>query len=58
MLLIILLVLFTVVMAVWFLALVGAFPASDRASGWLAFAACLLLGLVVFLAKTGVASLH
>ena len=58
MLLIILLVIFVVVMLLWFLALVGVVPAGPRDySGWLAFIACLVLGVVVFLVGSGQATL-
>lgn len=50
---IILLVLFTLVMGVWGLALLGAISANERASAWLAFFACLILGVVVFLVGSG-----
>ena len=45
----VLLVLFVVVLALWFLALIGA--AGERVpqqSSWLAFIACLILGVIVF----------
>lgn len=49
-LLIILLVMFVVIMLLWFLTLVGASNVvGTNASPWLAFIACLLLGIVVFL---------
>lgn len=56
MLLIILLVCFVVVMLLWFLSMVVGLPdgAGGRYSPWLAFLACLILGLVVFLAGSGV----
>ncbi len=43
----ILLVLWVVVMAVWGLALLGAIPNAQSASPWLAFCACLILGLAL-----------
>ena len=52
-LLIVLLVFFTVIMAVWLLALLGAIPNAAGVSPWLAFFACLILGIVVFLLGTG-----
>jgi len=53
MLLIILLVIFVVTMMVWFLSLVGAVPQAATYSPWLAFIACLILGVVVFLVGSG-----
>ena len=52
-LLIVLLVFFTVIMAVWLLALLGAIPNAAGVSPWLAFFAALILGIVVFLLGTG-----
>ena len=57
MLLIVLLVLFTVVMAVWLLAMLNPSPGVAPYSPWLAFFACLILGVVVFLTGTGVISM-
>ncbi len=54
MLLIILVVLFTMVMFLWLLSLLGANELAQKASPWLAFFACLFLGIVVFLLGTGV----
>lgn len=54
MLLIILLVCFVVVMLLWFLSMVGATNVVPAASPWLAFIACLILGVVVFLVGSGV----
>jgi hypothetical protein len=55
MLLIILLVLFTMVMFLWLLALLGAGgDVASKSAPWLAFFACLFLGVVVFLYGTGV----
>jgi hypothetical protein len=51
---VILLVLFTVVMAVWLLSLVARRPDVAPYSPWLAFFACLVLGVVVFLTGFGV----
>lgn len=50
---IVLLVFFVVVMAVWMLSLLGAMPNAPTYSPWLAFFACLILGIVVFLLGTG-----
>ena len=50
---IILLVCFVVVMLVWLLALLGALPDSPRFSPWLAFIACLIVGLAVFVVGPG-----
>jgi hypothetical protein len=44
---VVLLVLFTLAMGVWLLGLLGVIPAV--VSGWLAFFACLTLGVAVFL---------
>lgn len=49
----ILLVLFVVTMFLWGLALVEVLPSAPKAASWLAFLACLILGLVVFLVGTG-----
>ncbi len=54
MLIIVLLVFFTVVMAVWLLSLLGTSPGLVNASPWLGFFACLILGIVVFLMGSGV----
>lgn len=51
MLLVILLVLFILIMAIWGLILGGAISGNDR---WLAFIAVLILGTVVFLVGGGV----
>jgi hypothetical protein len=54
---IILLVLFTVTMFVWFLGLMGALPGTSRDAhypSWLAWFACLILGVVFFLSGFGV----
>jgi len=53
MLLIILLVCFVMTLFAWALALAGGFPLSQRGVDILAFVACLILGLVVFLAGFG-----
>ena len=55
MLLIVLLVFFTVIMVVWLLSLLGAIPGGQTHSPWLAFFACLVLGIVVFLTGSGAA---
>lgn len=44
---IVLLVLFTLVMGLWGLALLGAFDAARNYSMWLPFFACLILGILV-----------
>ena len=54
MLLIILVVMFTLVMFLWLLSLLGAVPNAPSYSPWLAFFSCLILGIVVFLLGTGV----
>lgn len=51
---VVLLVMFVVVMMVWLLSLLGAIPNAPNYSPWLAFFACLLLGIVVFLVGSGV----
>jgi len=43
------LVCFVVIMLMWFLLLLGAVPEGKDYGRWLAFLACLILGLVVFL---------
>jgi hypothetical protein len=53
MLLIVLLVIFTMAMFLWLLALLGQQQAAAY-SPWLAFFSCLVLGIVVFLLGTGV----
>ena len=50
---IVLLVFFTIVVGVWALILFGAVAGSERASGILAWLACVILGVVIFLAGTG-----
>ena len=50
---IVLLVFFTVVMVVWLLSLLGASPNVAHYSPWLAWFACLILGVVVFLLGSG-----
>jgi hypothetical protein len=50
---IVLLVCFTMVMFIWLLGLLGAVGVPERASPWLAFFACLFLGIVVFLLGAG-----
>ncbi len=54
-LIIILLVVFTMDMFIWLLGMLGAIPAESaaRVSPWLAFFACLILGIVVFLIGSG-----
>jgi hypothetical protein len=52
---IVILVCFVVVMLLWVLSLLGAVPNSPAYSPWLAFFACLLLGLAVFVAWPAVA---
>jgi hypothetical protein len=52
-LLIVLLVLFVLVMGVWGLALAGGIAVSSKAESVLGFVACLILGVVVFLAGFG-----
>ncbi len=54
MMLIILIVMFTMVMFLWLLGLLGASPGVATYSPWLAFFACLILGIVVFLLGSGV----
>lgn len=49
---IVLLVCFVVVMMVWLLSLLGTFPNAGQYSPWLAFFACLILGVVVFLSHS------
>lgn len=52
---IVVLVLFTLVMGVWLLTLLSVVSSHEgRASAWLGFFACLLLGIVVFLLGIGV----
>jgi hypothetical protein len=53
MFLIILLVCFTMVMFIWLLGNLGSVAMGD-AGKWLAFFACLILGVVVFLLGSGV----
>ena len=53
MLLIVLLVIETVCLLMWLLALLGAVPNAQTATGWLAFFAVLLLAVVVFLLGSG-----
>ncbi len=48
MLLIIILVLFVMDLFLWLLSLLGAVPNAGGYSPWLAFFACLLLGIAVF----------
>jgi hypothetical protein len=50
--LIVLLVCFTMVMFLWLLTLLGA-VGTPNASPWLAFFACLILGIVLFLTGSG-----
>jgi hypothetical protein len=54
MLTVVLLVLFVITMFLWLLSMLGAVPAGANYSPWLAWFACLWLGLAVFLAGTGV----
>lgn len=53
MLLIVLIVCFTLVMFLWLLAMLGAVPNAPSYSPWLAWFACLILGVVVFLLGSG-----
>jgi len=53
MLLIILVVIFTLCMFLWLLALLGSIPNAPASSPWLAFFAVLVLGIVVFLLGSG-----
>lgn len=53
MLLIVLLVCFVVIMLVWGLLALGAIPNGPTYSPWLAFFACLILGIVVFIIGSG-----
>jgi hypothetical protein len=46
---IVLLVLFTVIMLLWLLSMLGAVPNGPTYSPWLGWFACLFLGLAVFL---------
>ena len=55
MLLIVLIVLFTVVMLLWFLSMLPKGPVVGY-SGWLAFFAVLLLSLILFSTGSGVAT--
>lgn len=48
---IILLVLFTMVMFLWLLSMLGAIPNSANYSPWLGWFACLFLGLAVFVSS-------
>jgi hypothetical protein len=57
MLIIVLLVCFVVVMLLWFLSMMGAVPNATTASPWLAFIACLILGIVVFLTGSGISTM-
>ena len=54
MLLIVLIVCFVMTMFLWLLSLLGAVPNAPSYSPWLAFFACAILGVVVFLLGTGV----
>jgi len=54
MLLIVLVVLFTMAMFLWLLALLGSVPNATAYHPWLAFFAVLVLGIVVFLLGSGV----
>lgn len=54
MLLIVLIVMFVMTMFLWLLSLLGAVPNAPSYSPWLAFFACLILGIVVFLVGSGV----
>jgi len=51
---IVLLVCFVVVIVLWLLSLLAAYPGSASHSPWLAFFAVLILGIVVFLTGWGV----
>lgn len=53
MLLIILVVCFTMVMFLWLLSMLGAAPNLTTYSPWLAWFACLFLGIAVFLSGAG-----
>lgn len=52
---VVLVVCFIMVMFLWLLSLLGAVPNAPGYSPWLAFFACLFLGIAVFLAGFGVA---
>ena len=54
MLLIVLIVMFTLVMFLWLLSMLGAVNNAPQYSPWLAWFACLILGIVVFLVGSGV----
>lgn len=54
MLLIVLVVCFVMVMFLWLLAMLGASPNTAQYSPWLAWFACLFLGIAVFLTGSGV----
>lgn len=54
---IVLLVCFVMVMFLWLLSMLGASPTITAYSPWLAWFACLFLGIVVFLLGTGIATL-
>ena len=54
---IILLVCFVMVMFLWLLAMLGAIPNAPAYSPWLAWFACLFLGLVVFLTGSGMVTI-
>ncbi len=51
---IVLVVLFTMVMFLWLLTLIGASEQLTKASPWFAWFACLFLGIVVFLTGAGI----
>lgn len=55
MLLIVLVVIFVMSMFLWLLALLAASPQLAAKEGWLAWFACLILGIVVFLIGSGAA---
>jgi len=54
----VLLVCFIMVMFLWLLSLLGAVPNAPNYSPWLAFFACLFLGMVVFLSGSGIVVLR
>jgi len=55
---IVLLVCFVMTMFLWLLGNLGAIPNAPAYSPWLAFFACLILGLVVFLTGGGLVAMQ